>query len=356
MTSFLLTVREGGVRSDLLCRERNSGFEAVGTTARRLGLTCARDATAPRFSFTMLRMSTVALASRKVWMVMAAALTAAAAFYEKLPAHRPPFLGNVISEFGFVPLGPELEVNLPLAIPPWAQVTIGMLLILCGAASVAVLWLVRRSPKAQWQCDPDLWPFLVLGLPFAAATLLGSVVRENVFDRYLIPVIPVAVIALLRILERGPVQRIPVLAWATLIIFAAFGVAMMHDAFAIYRARVKVADALRARGVPRSEILGGFEYDSWTQLELAGHINNDPVRYPRNGYQPIKDCSGPDSLQLWYRELVPEVRARYFIIEWPIADVIRAPFPPVRFRTWLPARKREAAAYQLPDGDVLECR
>jgi hypothetical protein len=115
----------------------------------------------------------------------------------------------------------------------------------------------------------------------------------DVFDRYLLPLLPWA--ATLLILETTKVENgIPILrrtmpiAWGLLALFAMYAILSTQDLWSLARARVTATRELQTSGALRTAIDAGFEYNVWTELSLSGHINNHRVLNPRGAYQPGK--------------------------------------------------------------------
>ena len=82
-------------------------------------------------------------------------------------------------------------------------------------------------------------------------------------------------------------------------------------------------DRLESSGIPSTEIAAGFEYDFYTQLEQAGHVNRYGIRNPPNSFNPAKGYT-------------PALKCRYRI-EWnPAADTMPSPFGTIDYISWLP--------------------
>jgi 4-amino-4-deoxy-L-arabinose transferase-like glycosyltransferase len=291
---------------------------------------------------------------RKGWTAAAIPTIAFAAYYESKPLHWPPRLFDTINEFGLLFFGVSPVALRPVALAPAARIAMGVMAIAGSVASLAVLARAAIGFPRPWR-DRDLGPFLSIGAPYAATVVLASVIRSQVFDRYLIPVLPVAVILMLWVCQKEMGQRVPLTAWAVVALYAAFGIAITHDAFASARARLQAAESLFAAGIPRSEIMVGLEYDAWTQLEVNGHVNDKRVASPSFAYRPITRCTGPSELRIWYRPWLPDLQPRYFVAEDRLRALSPTSFSQVTYRQWLPLVDRHVAIYTLPDQSALEC-
>ena len=181
---------------------------------------------------------------------------------------------------------------------------------------------------------PDQTVLMLLG-PFTACYLALLVTRADVYERYFIPVLFVLLVFLLRFYQVNINPRLPLLSAAFVMLFAAYGVLTLHDVMAAGRARLEAADTLRAAGVFRGEIRGGFEYDGWTQIELAGHLA--PKRRPS-----LPPCVG------WWDSDSPAIRGRYQLAfsPWCFPD---SDFQPVEYETWLPPHRRKIYILRRPE-------
>jgi 4-amino-4-deoxy-L-arabinose transferase-like glycosyltransferase len=119
---------------------------------------------------------------------------------------------------------------------------------------------------------------------FALLVLRGTEV--DIFDRYLLPIIPwVATVLLLKLeSENGRAEqlqrRIMPVAWAVLAVLALYAVASTQDFWSLARTRVTATKRLESAGVLRKAIDAGMEYNGWTQLLTTGQMNFRWVKNP----------------------------------------------------------------------------
>jgi hypothetical protein len=128
---------------------------------------------------------------------------------------------------------------------------------------------------------------LQLPLPFVA---------PQVFDRYLLALLPGA---FLIALPRAMASRLRLAgALGVLFVFAGVCIGLMHDCHELNAARWRVGRRALARGIPASEIEGGFEWNGWFGGDAV------PLAVPR----PSRGLA-----LLYTRMLFPQVSARYAI-------------------------------------------
>jgi 4-amino-4-deoxy-L-arabinose transferase-like glycosyltransferase len=178
-----------------------------------------------------------------------------------------PVTGNMIDNTGF------LLDDYP-AISVWSQgiwaipVIVGMLvfsLYIVACAEQVGAWL-RAKP---WQNgrriasqDPILLVYTLM-LPMSGAILF---LTPFVFDRYLLPVLPLLSVAILRLKSRGnqePGLRYMWWRWLLLAPLALFGILAQRDFMEHSSVRWEGAERLVATGVPREHINAGFEWLGW---------------------------------------------------------------------------------------------
>jgi hypothetical protein len=109
----------------------------------------------------------------------------------------------------------------------------------------------------------------------------------------------------------------------------------LHDQIAAHRARLAAANELRAAGVPRNQIRAGVEYDGWTQIEIAGHVNDPRIRIPAGSFHPLPPSPYPPACAYWFDSWVPEIRTRYELSFDPSPCFPESQFAPLTFTTWL---------------------
>jgi hypothetical protein len=226
----------------------------------------------------------------------------------------------------------------PLFLPGWCQKLISLLVI----AAVWVLMIDMRGrlgpPQATNKTDPDpsweniLW---LLG-PFILCYCALIAHQLAIFDRYLLPMMAAAILCLLKLHQKRIAETLPTISIAILAVFALSAICGTHDWFAWSRARLTAIDEIRASGVPRTEIQGGFEYDGWTQTEDGGHINDPRLKVPAGAYQPeMHPQAVPDECRFDFAPYTPAIHPKYTIVfpkKWCLAP---SGFPPVNYRTWL---------------------
>lgn len=154
-------------------------------------------------------------------------------------------------------------------LPVWIMLVLTGLVDVCVVCSVvyAVKWL-REGLQPRYRNA-----VLVLGaftLSYIALLLPGALL-EFFFDRYMLPLVPVAFWAVLIAGSRRRTNATP-LAWTALFLFAGYGVATTHDYNAALRARTSAARLLEQSGVHRARISASMEYDGWGQLERTEHV------------------------------------------------------------------------------------
>jgi len=270
------------------------------------------------------------------------------ALYIHLHLHRHPLLGWLapwggtrVTAQGLITF-PEIGVR-PSVIDPFVRAIISLVVLLSGSACIACLFgsagarQSGRSPRYRALSSREL-AFLLA--PFATVyfiLLLPHGAIGSLSQRYLLPLLVVALVAVLRLYQQKVgTARLPVLSLVCLFIVAAYSVAAMHDFYAMERTRLILANEIRAVGVPRTGFYGGFDYDSWTQVDNWGYVTPSDINLPP-GMQPIPSrppSSAPCSV--WYADLVPAIHPGYALSLDQVACDGPSRFAPAQYRTWLP--------------------
>ncbi len=172
--------------------------------------------------------------------------------------------------------------------------------------------------------------------------------RTWILDRYLLGILPVAIIVFIWLYQRTVAPGLPAISVVTVAILGVLAIAGTHDWFAWQRARLAAIRQLRAQGIPRTAIAGGFEYDGWTQIESAGHINDPRIKVPPGAYQPRPMFCGSSMGARFCRPSTPAVHPKYFVAFKPSPCLVPSKFGPVYFCAWLPPFRRAIYVKQLP--------
>jgi hypothetical protein len=168
----------------------------------------------------------------------------------------------------------------------------------------------------------------------------------EVLDRYLLPLMPPMIALLLRLYQQWNGPRLPAGSILALTVYSLLAIAGTHDWFARYRAQLTAINEVRAAGVPRTEIQGGFEYDGWTQLEKSGyaddpHLEDFSSRTPSLS-RDRKECG------LDYSKSMFVIHPKYTTAFQKMSCLTPSKFPPVRYRTWLPPHERMIYVQKIP--------
>jgi hypothetical protein len=244
---------------------------------------------------------------------------------------------------GAVPMPPEAvpgTVTLPGSV--WRAFSCVTIVL----TSVAVSFVAANAVASRlswterwraWQTQPSAFPLL---LAFAAAYLpllfFKSFVpgSSTVFARYLLPILPAATIGGLRAYQHAfGARRFPALGWLLLLPLAYYAVAQTHDYFGFLRARTKLTKVLESHGIPRTRILGGFEYDGWTQVTVAGRVAGSDGRTPMAPPLPFRTAY---ALSQFWSAVTPD----YIVCAARHGDLLDTDLKPQRYVAWLPPKRR----------------
>jgi hypothetical protein len=261
-----------------------------------------------------------------------------------------PFIGCAFDCLPFMagtaPIAPlTLAFTLPMSF--WQGLSICVTLLVSGAITLWMSTLVwRRSGAAGPSRLADISPVVALLAVFAAAyipvALFKSVVPDScgLADRYLLPVIPLATVGLLGSFHRWAGREgVPALSWAVLGLLAFYGTAQIHDYFAQLRARVALTRYLEQHGVPRTQIMAGFEYDSWTQITVTKCYNDSRIENPKGVYlKPTIPLGFLTAYRHWI--YAPVVRPDYVVGIGPHPGLFDTDLGPLEYDCWLPPLRR----------------
>jgi hypothetical protein len=261
-----------------------------------------------------------------------------------------PWLGHVIGTLSIFSSTGEMLGSRPVTLTLPIRVALSLLVV------AAVLTLLEHLLTKPWHRKADdavslrqaLW---ILG-PFAISYVVFLVPRalySFIYDRYLLDLMPLAIIILLLFYQRWVTERLPGVTIAALSFLALYAIAGTHDWFALNRARIAAVAQIHTSGVPTTSIQGGFDYDGWTQIEAAGYINDTRIINPPHAYEPnLEPPRLPAGCRLGFAPYTPAVQPRYFVVFSLMPCLQMSPYRPVPYRTWLPPFRRTIFVQEAP--------
>lgn len=266
-----------------------------------------------------------------------------------------PWITHVVQSLmrgsGELPSVTETPWNLQLR----AAISIIVVLPALIAAELALATLRHRSNKTPlqqlvtrrkilWQLGPFTLSYVVLLLPRGIYGLL--------YDRYLLGLMPLAIIFLIKLYQRVAEDTLPVISVLMLGIFGLFSIVGTHDWYALNRARILAVDEIRATGVPKTAIQGAFEYDGWTQIEAAGYVNESRIEVPAEAFhRNMRMYRLPERCWHFFGWYAPAIDPKYLVVSSPSPCFADSRFPPVTFRTWWPPFRRTIYVQQMKSGN-----
>jgi hypothetical protein len=207
-----------------------------------------------------------------------------------------------------------------------------------GLAGLIVSFLRnRRSAPAVGSNAVLCWTQLGLLLaPFALAytvLLFPRATSTGVDDRYLLALLVVALLCLVRYYQERIQSRIPVAGVLMVSITAIYGMVVVNNMFAFYRARVDIAAELGSAGIPDTAVDNGWEYNLGVELQHANHLNDPHLKTAKNGYIPTPPLpAGTCPMSMF--EITPHIHPLYGVSFDPNACYGPAPFAPAHFSRW----------------------
>lgn len=250
--------------------------------------------------------------------------------------------GNIVTPWGIMQ-GPELFPSAHRIPIQWMVIFFGALFA-CTELFVEALVRSRSLPAEKDYEHRHSWQAMnLLLLPFLISYILLLCPRAafaTLFDRYLLEVIAVLLIYMLRWHQERAGARIPGIATASLAVIPLLTVASTHDLFSRARAEVRLTNRMLQAGVPRTQIRGGFDYDTVTEVYTTGYVNYPQIVNPPGAFRPLlTDESGPcgDPFLLY----LPAMHIRYVITPAMTTCLAPTDFAPESYRTWLPPARRD---------------
>ena len=242
---------------------------------------------------------------------------------------------------------PPTGIRATLSWPFWKTFSVVvMFLAFTGAAAGLLVWVWPPRVKLRLlefarRSSAPVALFSLFAAGYVPLLFLKSLVPggAGLFDRYLLPLVPLVTLLGLRTYSASKGKtRAPLLGWASLILLAYYGVAQTHDYFTLLRARLKLTTALQNHGIPRTKIMGGFEFDSWTQISEAGYYNDPRIENPKLQY--VAPSPLPFQTQYIFWQCTPVVHPLYIICLAEHPELTAVDLAPALYRAWVPPFSR----------------
>ncbi len=266
-----------------------------------------------------------------------------------------PFFNNMITARGVVDI-PGILGQRPEVVPVGVRIA----LIVITLVALAGFWLTLKERIVAVPKDAGverrlegraIWALLG---PYTAAYLFLLISHGQIYDRYLLPVMVVLLISLVRTYQSRVSEFLPGLSAFAVVAVAVFSTACLHDLFALDRARLAAANELVSKGISRSQLRAGFEYDSWTQLLLTGYVNDSHIQVPRGAYRSLPETESADPCKFWFSEHTPDVKSLYGL-SYDKDTCGSQALGEVSYRTWLGRGERSIYLHQFTEG-LLQAR
>jgi hypothetical protein len=232
--------------------------------------------------------------------------------------------------------------------------------MLIAVTAMVLVFTLRGKPRDpvdnQGPATPSptiwrelFWLCIPISLGYFGLLFLDANANLNIVDRYVLIVMPFAIICLLHLYQQSIATDLPRISSAILVVYAIFAIAGTHDWFASQRARMAAIDELRAAGVPSTGIAGGFQYDAWTQLEVVGHLNNRLITNPPGAYQAnLETPPVAKGCEVAFPAITPAIRPHFAVDFARKPCMLPSKYPPVSFFAWLPPFQRMIEVNEIP--------
>ncbi len=286
---------------------------------------------------------------RRFWIFLAAfGLLYTAVAVRLAPSHGAgqilePLLNDWLSPAGFYyPSHGFIAQAPPVVLGTAVRVVLTAVSLLVTFCTAAFLLRLRKADAVAQKSAATSWRQLLwLAVPVFAAYALLLIPRSlhELFDRYLVGLTPFLALLLVRAYQDYLRPNLPATVTVLVVLVALYGVASVHDLFALDRARYALAAEVTSSGVRDTAVDGGFEYNGEVELKHAAFWNDDRLTKPAGSYVAMDpgrapSCDGKTPLDEHYRHGMPQLGFAFS----PRACAGATEFAPVAYSSWLKFR------------------
>ena len=247
-----------------------------------------------------------------------------------------PYGNNTITILG-IDIGQQNNTGVVI-LPVLAWLVLTGLTNVCAVS--AVVYAIRRRWEGTATENNALLVFGAFTLSYLAL-LIPAGLTEFIFDRYTLPLVPLAFLAVLMAASRRRQTATP-LAWACLLLFAWYGIGTTHDYAAAQRAKVSAARLLEHSGVARTRISASFEYDAWGQLERT-----ETARGTRYSDHVANNSARGFWFELW--DHLADLNPDYVMLNATDSRRPQVGEFPVEYSAWIPPFRRYIVVWKRAD-------
>jgi len=212
-------------------------------------------------------------------------------------------------------------------------------LVIAGLSAAGVVLLRSRNLHDRQSKNvlpwSSLWLLSGLFSVIYIALLMSRAGADMVFDRYMVPLLFFLLLFMARCYQERVSPRLPRYAFVLLAIVAIYSIGATHDAFAMLRARLEAAQELQHRGVPDTEIDGGWEFNVWTVLQRSGAL----IPWYGDDIAPIVSKNPEFACEPSFFAYTPGLNPTYTLSYQPSGCGGQVGVPPVRYREWFGPRE-----------------
>jgi len=262
-----------------------------------------------------------------------------------------PWTGDILDKLGVFdyPNAWQLGVQ-PALFSTKGRIIASFIVLFTAALFGFTVFRRKRKGEAATQISPSWRALSYMLLPFSVVYVAAMMPRGlwmQLLDRYLLPLMPIALIFLLRAHQQRISSKLPAISWFVLALFAAFAITGTHDWIANHKARLAAVDRIEAAGIPPWKVEAGFEFDGMTQIDRQGVLYDKRVSYPPGmDIHPYEPAGISEDCRYLFNPHTPAVRAEFFLAYQQVRCLAPSHFGATSYRAWLPPFHREILILQ----------
>ncbi len=225
----------------------------------------------------------------------------------------------------------------PLFLHTNAQILLTVLSV-GGLIGIIAAWLrTRQTPAPTNSATISRKQLAMILAPFTLtyiALLVPRAATDGLVDRYMLEMMVIALLCLVRYYQDRIHPQLPNAVILLVGIMAVYGVAVTHNMFALYRARLTMGAELRSAGIPETSVDQGWERNFDVELQHADYINDWRVVRPAHAYVPTPPLP-EGTCPMAEFDNTPHIRPLYGVSFDPNACYGPAPFARIHYSRWL---------------------
>ena len=264
-----------------------------------------------------------------------------------VPSGEAPWMGNLVTINGIMVESADLLGHKPVILSHTVRIAFTLLSLFAPILFFFVVFTRSNYQRLRRFAADDAAVARALVLALSLAGFFSLILqRISPFDRYIVQILPFLFVLAVLLCPAPP--RPALAGWLALILFAAFGVCLVHDYAAARRASVHALQQMEEQGIDRYQVTAGLELNGSDHLRKADYLRVCTANPPAGGPSCSNDFTG-DWKTWWFRKATFSIGGEYALSYSDLPGYERMDQFTQDFNAWIPPFHRQILSLKRVD-------